>query len=84
MFFVLIFSKLPPKRCPGGRRLHPQRPQCVFEEDEAEVVPESFVKLSVRGQAFFFIFNCLLQIESQLISEYWDRTTTLIPFLRAI
>jgi len=27
---------LPPKRCPGGRRLHPQRPQSVFEEDEAE------------------------------------------------
>ena len=33
-----------------------------------------------------FFFYCLLQIEfrSQLISEYWNRTTTLIPFLRAI
>ena len=28
--------KLPKKRCPGGRRLHRQRPQRVFEEDEAE------------------------------------------------
>ena len=38
------------------------------------------------GVRFFFIFNCLLQIEflSQLISEYWNRTTTLIPFLQAI
>ena len=43
-----------------------------------------FVKLLLRGQVFF-IFNCLLQIEfwSQLISEYWNRTT-LIPFLQAI
>ena len=36
-----FFSKLPPKRCPGGRRLHPQRPQSVFEEDEAEEAAES-------------------------------------------
>ena len=38
------------------------------------------------GVRFFFIFNCLLQIEflSQLISEYWNRTTTITPFLQAI
>ena len=34
--FFFFFSTLPPKRCPGGRRLHPQRPQSVFEENEAE------------------------------------------------
>ena len=33
--FFISFSILYPKRCPGGRRLHPQRPQRVFEEDEA-------------------------------------------------
>jgi len=37
-FFFVFFSKLPKKRCPGRRRLHPQRPHCVFEEDEAEAV----------------------------------------------
>ena len=31
----------PQKRCPGGRRLHPPRPQSVFEEDEAEEAAES-------------------------------------------
>ena len=38
------------------------------------------------GFSFFFIFNCLLQIEflSQLVYEYRNRTTTLIPFLQAI
>ena len=38
-----------------------------------------------RGQ-LFFIFNCLLQIEfsRQPISEYWNRTTILIPFLQTI
>ena len=43
-----------------------------------------FVQMLV-GVRFFFIFNCPLQIEffSQLISEYWNQTTTLIPFLQA-
>ena len=36
--FLFNFSNLPPKRCPGGRRLHSQRHQSVFEEDEAEEV----------------------------------------------
>ena len=39
--FFFNFSKLPPKMCPGGRRLHPQRPQSVNEEDEAEEATES-------------------------------------------
>ena len=60
--YFFNFSKLPPKSCPGGHRLHPQRPQSVFEEDEAKEAAESFVKLLVRGQVNFF-FNCLLQIE---------------------
>ena len=34
-FFFKYFEIAPQKRCPGERRLHPQRPQCVFEEDEA-------------------------------------------------
>ena len=34
-FFFKFFEIAPEKRCPGERRLHPQRPQCVFEEDEA-------------------------------------------------
>ena len=32
---ILIIRNCPQKRCPGVRRLHPQRPQSVFEEDEA-------------------------------------------------
>ena len=53
-FFRFNFTKLPPKSCPVGRRLHPQRPQSVFEEDEAEVAAEGFAKLSVRCQVFFY------------------------------
>ena len=37
-FFLFNFSKLPPERCPGGRRIHPQNHQSVFEEDEVEEV----------------------------------------------
>ena len=48
------FSKLSPKGCQGGHRLHPQRPQSVLEEDEAEEAAESFVKLLVWGQVFFY------------------------------
>ena len=33
--FFKFFEIAPQKRCPGERRLHPQRPKCVFEEDEA-------------------------------------------------
>ena len=54
-FFCFNFSKLPPHRCPGGRSLHPQHPQGVLEEDEAEESAESFVKLSVWGQ-YSFLF----------------------------
>ena len=45
-----------------------------------------FLSNCLDGVRFFFIFNCLLQFEFlyQLISEYWNRTTTLIPFLQAI
>ena len=34
----------------------------------------------------FFFFNCLWRAEflRQPISEYWNRTTILIPFLQAI
>ena len=68
IFFCFNFSKLPPKSCPGGRSLHPQRPQCVFEEDEAEVAAESFVKLSVRGQIFFFYFQLSAATDWVLVS----------------
>ena len=38
------------------------------------------------GVHFFCVFNCLGKAEfsCQPISEYWNRTTTLIPFLQAI
>ena len=55
--FFLNFSKLPPKRCPGGRRLHPQRPQSVFEEDEAEVVAESSSSKCTTGYTYFVKLN---------------------------
>ena len=42
---MLNFSKLPQKRCQGGRRrLHCQRPQSVFEEDEAKEAAEKKIK----------------------------------------
>ena len=41
IFFFLHFSKLPQKRCQGGRSLHPQPPQSVFEEVKAEEAAES-------------------------------------------
>ena len=39
--FFFHFSKLPQKRCQGGRSLHPQPPQSVFEEVKAEEAAES-------------------------------------------
>jgi hypothetical protein len=35
-FFLFCFSKLPQKRCQGGRHLLCQLPQSVYEEDLAE------------------------------------------------
>ena len=68
--FFLIFRNCP-QRCQGGRRLHLQRPQSVFEENEAEEAAESSSSNSI---------DC----GSQPIYEYRNRTTTLIPFLRFI
>ena len=62
-FFCFNLSKLPPKSCPGRRRLHLQRPQSVLEEDEAEEAAESFVKCWF-GVSFFFYF--------QLSAKDWD------------
>ena len=39
-FFFFIFRNFPPKRCQGGRHLHCQQTQSVFEEDEAEEAAE--------------------------------------------
>ena len=38
------------------------------------------------GVHFLCVFNCLWKAEfsCQPISEYWNRTTTLIPFLQVI
>ena len=36
-YFFFNFSKLPPKRCTMGRRLHPQRPQSVFKSSSSYV-----------------------------------------------
>ena len=45
--------------CSGGRRLHPQHSQSVFEEDEAEEAAESLVKLLQQGQGLLlFSFVC--------------------------
>ena len=56
-FVFSNFSKLSPKRCPGGRRLHPQRPQSVFEEDEAEEVAESSSSKCTTGYTYFVQLN---------------------------
>ena len=68
------------KRCPGGRRLHLQRPQSVFEEDEAEEAAESSSPKCWPGNTYVVQLNWLLKVEfsSQSISEYWNRTTTSI------
>ena len=75
-----------PKRCPGGRRLHPQRPQRVFEGDEAEEATKKSSSKCCSGYTYFVQLNWLWKVEflSQPISKYRNRTTTLIPFLRAI
>ena len=85
-FFLFYFSKLTPKRCPGGRRLHPQRPQRVFEEDEAEEATKKSSSKCCSGYTYFVQLNWLWKVEflSQPISKYRNRTTTLIPFLQAI
>ena len=46
-----------------------------------KVHPPNVVKVH-----FLCVFNCLWKVEfsSQPISEYWNQTTTLIPFLQAI
>ena len=51
------FPKLPPKRCPGGCRLHPQRPQSVFEEDEVEEAAESSSSKCLPGYTYFVQLN---------------------------
>ena len=87
MFFFFLFSKLPPYRCLGGHRLHPQHPQSVFEEDElSEEAAESSASKCCLGYTYFVQLNWLWKVEfsSQPISEYWNWTTTLIPFLQAI
>ena len=56
-FFKFYFSKMPPKRCPGGRRLHPQRPQSVFEEDEAEEVTKKSSSQCCSGYTYFVQLN---------------------------
>ena len=53
-FFLFYFSKLPPKRCPGGLRLYPQCPQSVFEEDEAEEATEKSSSKCWTGSGFFY------------------------------
>ena len=71
IFFYFIFSKLPQKRCQGGRRLHCQLPQSVFEEDEAEETAEKKLEIFKKskksknikkkiGQVFFYLIfrNC--------------------------
>ena len=52
-FFSSNFSKLSPKRCPGGYHLHPQRPQRVFEEDEAEEATESSSSLNIHKRKWW-------------------------------
>jgi len=56
-FFLFYFSKLTPKRCPGGRRLHPQRPQRVFEEDEAEEATKKSSSKCCSGYTYFVQLN---------------------------
>ena len=90
-FFFKYFFQLTPKTCPWGLCLHPQRPQSVFEEDEAEEAAEGSsskywtgvhlfcsTQLTVKG----FQVSRILD-SSQPNTEYWNRTTTLIPFLEA-
>ena len=58
MFFSFFnISKLSPKRCQGGGRLHPQRPQSVFEEDEAEEVAESSSSKCTMGYTYLVQLN---------------------------
>ena len=67
--------------------LHPQRPQSVFEEDEAEEAAESSSSKCWPRRGTLILFNSIdwkVEFLSQPISEYSNRTTTLIPFLRAI
>ena len=84
--FVFNFSKFPQKSCQRGRRLLHQRPRSVFEEDEAEEAAESSSSKCWVGYTYFVQLNWLWKVElsSQPISEYCNRTTTLIPFFQAI
>ena len=66
--------------CPGGRRLYPQRPQSVFEEDEAEEATKKSSSKCCTGYTYFVQLNWLWKVEflSQPISKYRNQTTTLI------
>ena len=44
IFLLFNFSKLPTKKCQGGRHQHCQRPQSVFEEDETQESTEKKIK----------------------------------------
>ena len=50
--FLFYFSKLPPKRCPGGRCLHPQRPQSVLMRMKQKRPLKNHPPNAERGQVF--------------------------------
>ena len=86
-FYFFYFFKLPPKRCPGGRRLHPQPPQSVECRGWSRRGRWKFTLKTLDGVHLFCSTQLTVEgcFSSQLISEYyWNQTTTLIPFLQAI
>ena len=63
----LSIFEIAPKRCQGGRRLHCQRPQSVFEEDEEEETAEKKIQklmgvgngIGKAGARFFLIISTI-------------------------
>ena len=64
-----------------SKRLQPT----LYGRGQPPFGPRQLFAMSHRGW-FFFFFNCLWKAEflCQPVSEYWNRTTILIPFLQAI
>ena len=75
------FSKLPPYKVPRGTPSTSSAPSKYFEEDEVDEAAESSSSKCWPGYTYFVQLNWLWKVE---ISEYRNRTTTLIPFLQDI
>ena len=81
--FLFNFSKLPPKKDAQGNAVYILSASMCFWRGWSIRGCWKFILQMYYGVDFFFSIVCG-RLLCQPISEYWNRTTILIPFLQAI